>query len=68
MPLMLLGLIFAIGLFIYYIMSTSPRKNDKSKETQNNSPKKSGDLKKEENVIFLPEDIEKIKKHHRKNK
>ena len=67
MPLFILGLVFAVGLFIYYLFSTSvsvqditPR-NDTGKKTSAAS-----DLKKEGNVIFLPTDIEKAKKEHRR--
>lgn len=63
MPLMLLGFVFAIGLFIFYLVSTSDRGSGRSK-----TPKQNDDIKKEENVIFLPTDIERAKRDHRKNK
>lgn len=60
MPLIILGLIFVIGVFILYLFSTysssSQKKDDENK------------IKKEENVIFLPDDIESIKEKHRKRK
>lgn len=68
MPLILLGLIFAVGLFIYYIVSTGPQRGSQDSEKKHNRPKKDRDLKKEKNVIFLPDDIETIKKQRRKNK
>ena len=58
MPLMLLGLVFVVGLFIFYLFTT----RDSGADTQ---PKEKDDLKKEENVIFLPDDIESIKKKRR---
>lgn len=61
MQLVLLGLVFVIGLFVYYLFSTRGGSSDKSKST-----KKDDDLKREENVIFLPNDIEKVKSKHKK--
>lgn len=63
MPLFILGLIFVIGLFVYYLASTRSTENKKPPK-----PKKDEDIKQEENVIFLPNDIETAKKNHRKNK
>lgn len=68
MPLMLLGLIFAVGLFIYYMVSTSPQRGDENSEKKHGASTKEQNLKKEKNVIFLPDDIETIKKQRRKNK
>ena len=61
MQLVLLGLVFVIGLFIYYLFSTRGGSSDDTKDT-----KKDDDLKREENVIFLPDDREKIKSKHKK--
>ena len=61
MQLVLLGLVFVIGLFIYYLFSTRGGSSDDTKDT-----KKDDDLKREENVIFLPDDLEKIKSKHKK--
>ena len=61
MQLVLLGLVFVIGLFVYYLFSTRGGSSDKIKST-----KKDDDLKREENVIFLPNDIEKVKSKHKK--
>lgn len=61
MQLVLLGLVFVIGLFAYYLFSTRGGSSDDSKKT-----KKDDDLKREENVIFLPDDLEKIKSKHKK--
>ena len=63
MQLVLLGLVFVIGLFIYYLFSTRGGSSDDTKDT-----KKDDDLKREENVIFLPDDLEKIKSKHKKNR
>lgn len=61
MPLMLLGLVFVIGLFLFYLFST------KSGSSADEDKMEDKDLKREENVIFLPDDLEKIKgKHKRK--
>lgn len=67
MPLFILGLAFAAGLFIYYMVSTSGsgQDNTPSKEPYEKTSQAS-DLKKEGNVIFLPTDIEKAKKEHRR--
>lgn len=67
MPLFILGLVFAVGLFIYYMVSTSGsgQDNTPSKDTGKKTSAAS-DLKKEGNVIFLPTDIEKAKKEHRR--
>ena len=61
MQLVLLGLVFVIGLFIYYLFSTRGGSSDDTKDT-----KKDDDLKREENVIFLHDDLEKIKSKHKK--
>ena len=67
MPLFILGLVFAVGLFIYYMVSTSGSGQDNTpgKDTGKKTSAAS-DLKKEGNVIFLPTDIEKAKKEHRR--
>lgn len=65
MPLILLGLVFVAGLFVFYLFSTASEKKD----TDNNDARKSEakePLVQEENVIFLPSDIERAKKQHRK--
>lgn len=60
--LLVLGLIFVVGLFIFYLMSTrSERSSDEEEKTREYD-----ELKKEENVIFLPNDIESMKEKHRK--
>lgn len=58
MPLIILGLLFVIGLFVYYMFSTSEAKQD------HRDPKKKMEddgIKEEENVIYLPNDLEKVK-------
>ena len=63
MHLLLLGLILVIGILVYYIMTTSAgsgassdkkkhRKGVKKSESQSGSVP--DDLRKEDNVIFLP--------------
>ena len=60
--LILLGIIFVTGLFIYYLASTrAVAQPDDENMTEE-------ELKKEENVIFLPNDIESVKKRHRNHK
>lgn len=78
MPLMLLGLVFVIGLFAYYMISTGTGGSRKNAEegsrrpAQDHKPKDQGpkddELKTEENVIYLPTDIEEAKRRHRKNR
>lgn len=61
MQLVLLGLVFVIGLFAYYLFSTRTSGSTEEKHTEPDD-----DLKREENVIFLPDDLEKIKNKHKK--
>ena len=73
MPLMLLGLVFVIGLFAYYMISTGTGGSRKNSEEGSRSPAqdrepKDDELKTEENVIYLPTDIEEAKRRHRKNR
>ena len=67
MPLFILGLVFAVGLFIYYMVSTSGsgQDNTPSKDPYEQTTQAS-DLKKEGKVNFLPTDIEKAKTEHRR--
>ena len=57
MHLLLLGLVLVIGILVYYIMTTSAdgkgASSGKKNKDQNHS-KVSEDLRKEDNVIFLP--------------
>ena len=67
MPLVILGLIFIVGIFIYYMVSTSRGKDleDGSDGAEKDSRKrKDDDLRKEDNVIYLSDDIDKIKRNH----
>ena len=67
MPLVILGLIFIVGIFIYYMVSTSSGKEleDGSEGAEKDSRKrKDYDLRKEDNVIYLSDDIDKIKRNH----
>lgn len=57
MHLLLLGLILVIGILVYYIMTTSaPNKGASSRKKNKNEQKSkvSENLRKEDNVIFLP--------------
>ena len=63
MPLMILGLVFAVGLFAFYLFCTSGNSNNSK-----TPPPGDDDLKQEENVIFLPSDIEGVKRKHKKNR
>ncbi len=67
MPLMILGLVFVIGLFIFYLASTRGS-DDKSPDRSPKEPKKDDGLQRDENVIFLPNDIEQAKERHRKKR
>ena len=58
MPLFILGLLLVIGLFVYYIVSNSSGffvSKQNTKKNRNN------------NVIFLPQDLEKEKAKHKNN-
>ena len=61
MPLLILGLVFVVGLFAFYLFSTSGNTKKEAKH-------KKDDLKKEENVIFLPDDLESMKERHKKKR
>lgn len=53
MHLLILGLILVVSILVYYIMTTSnPAGHDKKKEPPRS--KVSDNLRKEDNVIFLP--------------
>ena len=58
MPIFVLGLVFVIAFFAYYLFSTKSGGDDEP-------PEKKDDLKTDENVIFLPDDIDEVKKHHK---
>ena len=59
MPIMILGLVFVIGLFVFYLISTRTTSDDTEDKTES-------DLKTEGNIVFLPKDLEKEKKKHHK--
>ena len=52
MHLILLGLVLVVGILVYYIMTTSGSPSDKEKKEPQR--KVSENLRKEDNVIFLP--------------
>lgn len=66
MPMLLLGLVFVIGLFIYYLATT--KVENKDYDDIDTDEKEDDDLKKEENVIFLTGDIETMKEKYKKKK
>ena len=66
MPLLILGVFFVIGLIIYYFFSDSSVEFDNDEmgiREDEPSP-----FEKEENVIFLPNDIESVKEMYKKKK
>lgn len=67
MPLMILGLVFVIGLFVFYLFSTRGSGGGETPDSAE-KPKKDDGLKRDENVIFLPDDVESIKERRRKNR
>ena len=61
MHLLILGLVLVIGILVYYIVTTSSESGSPGDSAAKNGNKKSakkhkaaGDLRKEDNVIFLP--------------
>ena len=68
MPLMILGLIFVVGLFAWYMLSTSGSSDSDDtppKDKPKERPHRPDDnLRKEDNVIYLSDNIEQIKKNH----
>ena len=66
MPLLLLGIIFVIGLIIYYFFSDTEIEHDNDIEgVREDAP---SPFDEEENVIFLPTDIESVKEMYKKKK
>ena len=66
MPLLLLGLFFVIGLIIYFLFSNTSIDFDNYAEGIGED--ESDPFEKEENVIFLPTDIESVKEKYKKKK
>ena len=66
MPLLLLGLIFVIGLIIYYFLSDTDIEHDNDIEGVRED--EMNPFEKEENVIFLPNDIESVKEMYKNKK
>ena len=64
MPLVLLGLIFVVGIMAYYFLSSSRGAGTPPSEKPENRPRPDDDLRKEDNVIYLSDDIDKIKRNH----
>ena len=66
MPLLLLGVVFVIGLIIYYFFSDTEVDFDNDAEgVREDEP---SPFDEEENVIFLPTDIESVKEMYKKKK
>ena len=66
MPILLLGLVFAIGLIIYYLFSGTEVDFDNDADgVREDEP---SPFDEEENVIFLPNDIESVKEMYKKKK
>ncbi len=73
MPLLLLGFVFVVGLFIYYLATTSVNKDDEADtQTRPKSPytemEENEDIVKDKNVIFLAGDIESMKEKYKHKK
>lgn len=73
MPLLLLGFVFVVGLFIYYLATTSVNKDDETDtQTRPKSPytemEENVDIVKDKNVIFLAGDIESMKEKYKHKK
>lgn len=66
MPLLLLGLFFVIGLIIYFLLSNTSIDFDNDAEGVGED--EADPFQKEENVIFLPSDIESVKEKYKKKK
>ncbi len=66
MPLLLLGVIFVIGLIIYYFFSDT--EVDFDNDTEGVREDEPSPFEEEENVIFLPNDIESVKEMYKKKK
>lgn len=66
MPLLLLGVIFVIGLIIYYFLSDTEVNFDNDADgLREDEP---SPFEEDENVIFLPTDIESVKEMYKKKK
>lgn len=66
MPLLLLGLIFVIGLIIYQLFSDREIEHDE--DIEGVAEDDMNPFEKEENVIFLPNDIESVKEMYKNKK
>ena len=74
MPLMILGLVFVVGMFVFYLYSTSGSPVDDDSDVETGSGKRprprektvkpDDNLRKEDNVIYLSDDIDRIKRNH----
>lgn len=66
MPLLLLGVVFVIGLIIYYFFSDTEIEHDN--DIEGVAEDDMNPFEKEENVIFLPNDIESVKEMYKNKK
>lgn len=58
MPLIILGIIFVVGVVIYYVLNLKPSREERKQEVK--------ESKEDSNVIFLPNDIEQAKRDFKK--
>lgn len=66
MPLFLLGVVFIVGVGLYYYMDKYSNEQDEKFDSEikaKNKSSKNGGAS-QDNVIYLPADIEKAKKKH----
>lgn len=73
MPLLILGFVFVVGLFIYYLLTTTEnRDQDADTQPKPTSPyeemEENEDIVKDKNVIFLAGDIESMKEKYKHKK
>lgn len=72
MPLLILGFVFVVGLFIYYLATTTVNKDDVSEPQPGSSPyneaEENEDIVRDKNVIFLAGDIESMKEKYKHKK
>ncbi|NLY82347.1 MAG: hypothetical protein GX078_06185 [Clostridiales bacterium] len=60
MPLAILGFIFLVGIFAYYLISTSSGKPHDKTPDKDDVPKRTYEDK--DNTVLFPSDVEKAKK------
>lgn len=72
MPLLILGFVFVVGLFIYYLATTTVDKDDEAESQPKagpyQEPEEDEDIVRDKNVIFLAGDIESMKEKYKRKK